>query len=50
MVECKFCRSGDVIKAGIHYYGRRRQRFLCKSCGRVFIGELESNGGLNEKP
>ncbi len=38
MVRCKFCGSKDVVKAGIHYVGRRRQRWLCKSCGRVFLG------------
>ncbi len=38
VVRCKFCGSKDVVKAGIHYMGRRRQRWLCKSCGRVFLG------------
>jgi predicted nucleotidyltransferase len=40
MVECKFCGSEDVVKAGIYYAGKRKQRWLCKSCGRVFLGPL----------
>lgn len=39
MPKCKFCGSEDVVRAGIHYAGRRRQRWLCKRCGRVFLGE-----------
>jgi hypothetical protein len=26
-----------VVKAGIHYAGGRKQRWLCKNCGRIFI-------------
>jgi transposase-like protein len=40
-MKCKFCGSGDVVKAGVHYAGRKRQRWLCKNCGRIFIaGEV----------
>ncbi|MEW6593142.1 MAG: hypothetical protein AB1305_05690, partial [Candidatus Hadarchaeota archaeon] len=35
--KCKFCGSSDIVKAGIHYAGGRKQRWLCKSCGRISI-------------
>ncbi|MEM2874909.1 MAG: hypothetical protein QW567_02665 [Candidatus Hadarchaeales archaeon] len=35
--KCKFCESTNIVKAGIHYVGGRRQRWLCKDCGRIFI-------------
>lgn len=34
---CRFCRSANVIKAGWRYNRNgRKQRFLCKACGRRF--------------
>jgi predicted nucleotidyltransferase len=38
--NCRFCGSKTLAKAGIHYAGGRKQRWLCKSCGRVFIAPL----------
>lgn len=38
-MECKFCGSEKVIRAGIHYAGGRKQRRLCKACGRIFLEE-----------
>lgn len=35
-MKCKFCGSTKVNKAGISYQGGRRQRYLCKNCGRTF--------------
>jgi hypothetical protein len=29
--------SKNLVKAGIQYAGGRKQRWLCKDCGRVFI-------------
>ena len=37
MPSCRFCGSKEVVKAGVHYVGARRQRLLCKSCGRVSL-------------
>jgi len=42
---CPFCKSGDVVKAGMSYYGGKRQRWLCKKCGRTFTGEKGVGGG-----
>jgi hypothetical protein len=35
--KCKFCGSVNLVKAGIHYAGGRKQRWLCKGCGRIFV-------------
>ncbi|MEM2191988.1 MAG: hypothetical protein QXG38_00025 [Candidatus Hadarchaeales archaeon] len=35
--RCKFCESTNIVKAGIHYAGGRKQRWLCKDCGRIFL-------------
>jgi len=41
MKVCKHCGSKNVIKAGIRYAGNRKQKWLCKTCGRFFDSELE---------
>jgi len=41
MKVCKHCGSKNVIKAGIGYAGHRKQKWLCKDCGRFFYSELE---------
>lgn len=48
MAECKFCGSGKVVKAGIHYAGGPRQRWLCKDCGRVFLSPSPSKLDLDK--
>jgi len=35
-MKCKFCGSSDVVKYGVDWAGGRHQRYLCKTCGRVF--------------
>lgn len=36
MMDCKFCGSEKVVRAGTIYFGGRKQRWLCKNCGRTF--------------
>ncbi|MDI6642655.1 MAG: nucleotidyltransferase domain-containing protein [Candidatus Hodarchaeaceae archaeon] len=48
MPICRFCSSREVVRAGIHYAGKsRKQRLLCKGCGRVFIAPFPT--GLDIK-
>jgi len=36
---CPECGSGETVRAGIHYARVKRQRYRCKSCGHIFLGE-----------
>lgn len=44
-MKCKHCGSSKVRKAGIDYAGKKKQRWLCKECGRF---TLTSIGGMKE--
>ena len=46
MPTCKFCSSKELVKAGIHYAGGRKQRWLCKNCGRIFISPFPKKPDL----
>lgn len=37
-MKCKYCKSSNVVKAGFDYFGGKKQRYLCKDCGKTFIG------------
>ena len=45
---CKFCGGNDFIKRGFDYTLQgKKQRFLCKECGRINFGIEESTEVLN---
>ena len=35
-MKCKYCGLKNVVKFGYSYAGGKRQRWLCKDCGRTF--------------
>lgn len=41
MPKCKHCGSGEVIKAGLRYVGAKKQKWLCKACGRHFFTDYK---------
>lgn len=43
-MRCKHCGSSRVRKAGIEYAGKKKQRWLCKSCGRFTLTIIEMKG------
>ena len=48
MPRCKFCGSKELVKAGVQYAGGRKQRWLCKACGRIFVAPLPKRLDLKE--
>jgi transposase-like protein len=47
MVTCKQCLSEKVVKNGIT---RRKQRYICRECGRIFVeGDNRTNDGVIAK-
>jgi transposase-like protein len=42
-MNCPECGSNHVVKAGIQVQkNKRKQRYLCKQCGRIILGEVLS--------
>jgi transposase-like protein len=40
-MNCPECGSNHVVKSGIQTQKhKRKQRYLCKNCGHVFLGEI----------
>jgi len=40
-MRCPECGSNHIVKAGIQVQKHRcKQRYLCKECGRIIIGEV----------
>jgi len=40
-MNCPKCGSSDIRKAGIQYRAKGKcQRYLCKNCGHIFLGEM----------
>lgn len=44
---CFYCDDSKVVKNGRTYYGK--QRYLCKSCGRQFVGKRQYSGLTNKE-
>ena len=40
-MRCKYCNSERIVKKGFNSKGK--QRYLCKSCSRMFVKEAERN-------
>ena len=45
-MKCKHCGSNRVRKAGIDYAGKKKQRWLCKDCGRFTLGKFTEVKGI----
>jgi transposase-like protein len=42
-MRCPECGSNHIVKAGIQVQkNKRKQRYLCKQCGRIILGEVLS--------
>jgi transposase-like protein len=44
-MRCPRCGSQEVTRYGFAYAGGKKQRYLCKKCGRTFLLEKRRVGG-----